>query len=309
MLSVVVPFYNEEKTVGELHRGIFSALSNMGVGFEIIFIDDGSTDDTWVEIKKLNKVIAVRLKRNFGQTVALSHGLARVKNEIVVTMDSDLENLPEDIPRLVAKLKEGYDVVCGWRKNRWSQEFFTRKLPSYFANLFISVVSGVNLHDHGCGLRAYKRKVFEDVSFNGDMHRMLAIYLGINGSKIVEIPVSFVPRKHGVSKYGLSRTFKVILDIVAFFFFKKFSNRPMHFFGYFGFISIGLGFLAFLYSLYLKFFEATQLNRTPLPELVAILVVVGFQFVLMGLVAELITRSGPKSGKINQDEVGEEIHN
>lgn len=287
MISVVIPVYNEEKNVKELHERLFSVLKKTGKGFEIIFVDDGSRDRTFEELKKLKPVKAIRFARNLGQSAAFGCGIKEAKGGVIVTMDGDLENQPEDIPSLLRKLSEGFDVVSGWRKGRWGDQKFTRRLPSLAANRLISGMTGVNLHDHGCNLRVYKKEVFENVSFFGEMHRMLAAYLGMRGAKIAEIPVSFSPRKHGKSKYGLSRTFKVLLDLLAFYFFREYSSRPMHFFGYAGFTSIFLGFLTFLWALALRFFEGTHFNRTPLPVLVAIFVVVGFQFMLMGLLAEI----------------------
>lgn len=294
MISVIAPFFNEKESIRELHARLFLILRKIGKPFEIIFVDDGSRDGTFEEIKKLVPVRGLRLRRNLGQTAAFGYGIANAKGEIVVTMDGDLENQPEDIPRLLEKLGEGYDVVAGWRKDRWAGEFFTRKMPSLFANRLISRITGVRLHDHGCNLRVYKKNVFDGMEFRGEMHRMLAAYLGMHGAKVTEVPVSYVPRKFGRSKYGLSRTFKVLLDVLSLHFFRKYASRPMHFFGYAGFLSIGFGFLTFFWALYLRIAEGIHFNRTPLPELVAVFMVVGFQFILMGLLAEILTRSGQK---------------
>lgn len=291
MISIVVPFYNERESVRELHTRLLGVLSKIGGTHEIIFVDDGSGDGTFEEIKKLPQVRGFRFTRNFGQTAAFGCGIENAKGDIIVTLDGDLENKPEDIPDLLAKLDQGYDVVAGWRKNRWNSEFFTRRLPSVLANMLISRITGVRLHDHGCNLRAYRRHVFQGVFFNGEMHRMLAAYLGMHGARVIEVPVSYAPRIYGKSKYGLSRTFKVLLDVLAFYFFQKYATRPMHFFGYAGFISMGFGFLTFLWALTLRIWQGTHFNRTPLPELVAIFVVVGFQFILMGLLAEILMRS------------------
>lgn len=291
MISIVVPFYNEKESIRELHARLVQVLQKIDQPYEIIFVDDGSSDGTFKEIKKLSQVQGFRLGRNFGQTAAFGCGIGHARGETIVTLDGDLENRPEDIPLLLQKLEEGFDVAAGWRKNRWKGSFFTRKFPSMMASKIISAITGVKLHDHGCNLRAYRREVFEGVAFNGDMHRMLAAYLGMNGAKVAEVPIGYAPRKFGKSKYGLSRTFKVLLDVLSFYFFRRFASRPMHFFGYAGFVTMALGFLTFMWSLGLRVFQGTHFNRTPLPELVAIFVVVGFQFILMGLLAEILLRS------------------
>jgi len=308
MISIIVPLYNERESVGELHRRLMAVFQHLKEPFEIIFVDDGSSDATFAEIKKLSPVRGIRLRRNSGQTAAFGAGIAAAKGDIIVTLDGDLENQPEDIPVLLKKLNEGYDVVSGWRQTRWQEKFLTRRLPSLAANRLISGVTGVHLHDHGCNLRAYRAHVFDGVAFNGEMHRMLAAYLGMRGAKIAEIPVSYVPRKFGHSKYGISRTFRVLLDVLALHFFKKFATRPIHFFGYAGFVSMGAGILTFFWALYLRIFEGLHFNRTPLPILIAVFFVVGFQFVLMGLLAEILLRSGRDTVQKNYD-IGDQIQN
>src|SRR3989344_300232 len=198
MLSVVVPFYNEKEVVAELHRRLLEVLKKTGEKFEIIFVDDGSCDGTFNEIKKISPVKGIRLKFNSGQTMAFGCGIKEATGEIIITMDGDLENQPEDVPYLLEKMKGGYDVVCGWRQNRWRGKIFTRLIPSLCANWFISKITGVKLHDHGCNLRVYRREVFDGISFHGEMHRMLAAYLGMRGAKVAEVAVSYVPRKFGV---------------------------------------------------------------------------------------------------------------
>lgn len=309
MISVVVPFFNERESVRELHRLIVDTMKSIGRPFEIIFVDDGSTDGTFEEIKKLVSVRGFRLARNFGQTAAFGCGIAHARGEVVVTLDGDLENRPEDIPKLIAKLEEGYDVVAGWRMNRWHEKFLTRRLPSILANCLISRITGVRLHDHGCNLRVYKENVFEGIRLHGEMHRMLAAYLGMRGFKVAEVPVSYVPRKYGKSKYGLSRIFKVLLDVLAFYFFREYATRPMHFFGYAGFMALCLGFLTSFGALYLRLIEGVHFNRTPLPELVAIFVVVGFQFILMGLLAEIVVRSKNQDVVVADYEIRERVEN
>lgn len=300
MISVVVPFFNEKESIRELHGRLMGALRKSAADIEIIFVDDGSTDGTFDEIRILSPVQGFRFRKNAGQTAAFGCGISQAKGDIIVTMDGDLENAPEDIPLLLKKLEEGFDVVSGWRKNRWSGQF-TRRIPSILANKLISRVTGVRIHDHGCNLRVYRKEVFDGVLFRGEMHRMLAAYLGMRGARVGEVPVSYTPRKFGKSKYGLSRTFRVILDVIALHFFREYSSRPMHFFGYAGFFSLFLGAVAGGAALYLRFFEDVHLNRTPLPELVALFVIVGVQFILMGLLAELFLRSSREGGGIIYD--------
>ncbi len=307
MISVVIPVYNEEKNVSELHRQLLVVLKDIHGGFEIIFVDDGSCDKTFEELKKLKQIRAFRLQRNFGQTTAFGCGIQNARGDTIVTMDGDLENSPEDIPKLLKKLNEGYDVAAGWRKNRWPGQFLTRRFPSVLANKLISWMTQVPLHDHGCNLRAYRREVFQGILFNGEMHRMLAAHLGMRGFKVAEIPVRYEPRRFGTSKYGLSRTFRVLLDVLAFYFFREFGTRPMHFFGYAGFIITFMGFLTFCWALFLRVFQGIHFNRTPLPILVAIFIVVGFQCILMGLLAEIMIRTRPTDGKEQLFELREGI--
>ncbi len=290
MISVIVPFYNEEKNVAELYGRISRALSDLNKTFEIIFVDDGSTDGTFSEIKKLTAVVGIKLAHNNGQTKALLAGLINASGNVIVTLDGDLENNPEDVKLLFNEFDKGYDVVSGWRTNRWTGQFFTRKIPSVLANKLISYITGVKLHDHGSSFRIYRREVFNNVLLLGDAHRMLVAHLANKGARVIETPVSYSPRKFGKSKYGISRTFKVILDILAFHFFNKYSSKPMHFFGIFGFVSLLLSGLIFLWAVYYRVIEGVHFNRTPLPTLVSIFMVVGVLFILMGLLAEIIIR-------------------
>lgn len=295
MISIVVPMYNEKKIVRELHARLFRVMRGIGEAFEIIFVDDGSSDGTFDEICALHPVRGFRMKRNFGQTAATMCGIEEAKGDVIVTMDGDLENSPEDIPMLIKKIREGYDVVAGWRKSRWKGQFITRRIPSLAANKFISFITGVRLHDHGCCLRAYRKDVFDNIYVAGEMHRMLAAYLGMQGARVAEVPIGYAPRRFGKSNYGLNRIFKVLLDALAIYFFKTYGARPMHFFGYAGFVSIGLGIATSFGALYLRLEQGVHFNRTPLPVLIAIFVVVGVQFVLMGLLAEIMVRLSRKN--------------
>ena len=264
-ISVVAPFYNEEGSVKELYERLLAALKKLGDSHEIIFIDDGSADATFEEMKKLAPLTAIRLRKNYGQTAALAAGIDAASGEIIVAIDGDLENQPEDMPRLLEKMKEGFDVVSGWRQDRWKGQGLRRRPLSKIANWLISFVTKTNLHDHGCTLKVYKADVLKQLNLYGDMHRMIAAYAVLNGAKVAEIPVKHVPRKYGKSKYGVTRTFRVLLDLIVVKFFAKYSNRPMHFFGGAGFWSFFLGFLTFLLMIYFKYFGGKTFIQTPLP--------------------------------------------
>lgn len=297
-VSVIVPAYNEAKNVTLLHRQLIQVLTGV-VSFEIIFVDDGSTDNTFAELKKLSPIRIIRLDRNFGQTAAFAAGIAVAQGEWVVTIDGDLENDPRDILRLLAKTKDGFDLVSGWRQDRWRGQFFARQLPSWLANKLISRATAVYLHDHGCSLKIYRRVYLENLHIHGDLHRMLAAYIVRNcGARIAELPVTFRPRIYGQSKYGLSRTFKVILDIITFRFFQRYGRQPMHFFGGAGLLSLFLALLTAGWSLGLRLFYGTHFIRTPLPILVMMLILVGILFILLGLLAELIIRTLPNQADL-----------
>lgn len=306
--SLVVPFYNEEKSIPELHARLVEVLEKMGQPYEIIFVDDGSRDGTFSAMRQLKPVRAFRLNRNAGHTKAFGFGVSQARGNVIIGLDGDLENFPEDIPKLLATFHEGYDLVCGWRKNRWQGQFLTRKLPSLLANSLISSVTGLKMHDHGCFLRVYKKELFNRFDFHGESQRMVIPYAFHNGARIAEVAVGYAPRKYGQSKFGLSRTFEVMIDVLTFHFFHRFGDRPRHFFGAFGLMSLGIAFLAFCWMLFLKFAEGISFIITPLPTVIAIFTVVGGQFILMGLLAEIIVR------EINKDkplgvEVAEKVEN
>jgi len=290
-ISVVVPLFNEEKSVAFLHQELISALKSFSHQFEIIMIDDGSKDATFEEIKKLPSVIGIRFSRNYGQTLALAAGIKKATGDVIVTIDGDLENDARDISKLVEKLDEGFDVVSGWRKDRWKGSFLSRRLPSLVANWMISWVTKTMLHDHGCTLKAYKREILQNLRLSGEMHRMIAAYASLlNGALVTEIPVNYRVRRFGSSKYGPFRIFRVLLDLIALYFFYKYANRPMHFFGGAGLMSFFLSFVFFLTMLYFKYVLGITFIETPLPIMTTLFAIIGVQFILMGLLAELLLK-------------------
>jgi glycosyltransferase involved in cell wall biosynthesis len=292
-LSVLVPIYNEEESIPTLYEKLVEALDSLKRSWEVILVDDGSSDKSWQLLEEMaardKRIHCVRFVRNFGQTAALAAGIDYASGEILIPMDADLQNDPVDIARLLAKLDEGYDVVSGWRKER-QDEFFTRLIPSWTANKIISVISGVRLHDYGCSLKAYRHEVIKDVRLYGEMHRFVPIYASWMGAKVTEIPVTHHARQFGQSKYGLSRTFKVVLDLILVKFLSSYATKPIHIFGAAGFLCFIGGVLAFAWMVVLKFL-GTSFISTPLPVLVAMCMMLGVQFIFMGLLAEIQMRT------------------
>jgi glycosyltransferase involved in cell wall biosynthesis len=293
MLSITIPLFNEEPNVAPLHERLRAALDALGRPYEVIFVNDGSTDGTERSLAALaerdKRVKVVSFRRNFGQTAAMMAGIHYASGEIIIPMDGDLQNDPADIARLLAKLEEGYDVVSGWRRDR--KDAASRNFPSRVANLLISMISGVKLHDYGCSLKAYRRDVLKDVRLYGEMHRFIPIYASWQGGRVTEVPVTHHPRAHGESKYGADRIVKVVLDLIVVQFLARYSNRPIYVFGTFGIGCIVVALLAGLWAVYLKYFENTTFIQTPLPLLVVMLTVTGGMSVLMGLLAEIIMRT------------------
>jgi glycosyltransferase involved in cell wall biosynthesis len=293
-VSIVLPIFNEAASLPALFERLGKVLPTIGHPYEVIMVDDGSKDGSFEIIKKLSAggkpVIAVRFSRNFGQTAALAAGIDTARGEIIVTLDSDLENDPADIPLLLNKLEEGFSVVSGWRQDRWKGAFLTRKLPSVTANWLISKVSRVPLHDYGCTLKAYRSDLLKGINLYGEMHRFIAAYAAWQGGKVAEVPVSYAPRLHGKSNYGLGRTFRVILDLVVMKFMHKYFNRPMHFFGGWGFVSLLLGFICGATLVVERIFNLPNLIES-LPILAALFILVGFQLMLFGVLAEIIMRT------------------
>ena len=290
-VSVVLPVHEEEENLDELHRRLSHVLE--GDDVEFIFVDDGSEDGSWARLVEIAdadpRVRLVRFPRNFGQTAALSAGIDHARGRIIVPMDADLQNDPTDIPRLLAKLEEGYDVVSGWRVDR--KDSLTRRLPSALANRLISFLSGVRLHDYGCSLKAYRSDVLEDVRLYGEMHRFVPIYASWQGARVTEIPVKHHPRVHGSSPYGMERTFKVVLDLMVVKFLSSYATKPIYVFGGFGLLALFLAVAVFVGMVYLKLAGIRDFVSTPLPLVVVMLVLVGFLGILLGLLAELTVRT------------------
>jgi glycosyltransferase involved in cell wall biosynthesis len=293
-LSVVVPVYNEEENIRTLYENITSALSGNVPDYEMILVDDGSTDNSFSVLESIaeadKRVKVVRFRRNFGQTAAMAAGFDMAGGRVVVPMDGDLQNDPADIPKLLEKIHEGYDVVSGWRKER-RDAFINRKLPSMAANFFISRMTGVNLHDYGCTLKAYRREVLDRINLYGELHRFVPALVSQVGAKVTEIPVRHHARLHGKSKYGISRTMRVILDLMTVKFLLSYSTKPIQLFGKLGIYTLLAAVVSGGATLYMKIFEHTSMNRNPLLILTAFLLFTGVQFIVLGLLGELNART------------------
>ena len=293
-VSVIIPVYNEEDNIAPLFEALFAVLAKLTYRFEIVAVDDGSNDRSYEQLCDIAalhpEVKIVRFRRNSGQTAAIMAGIDHASGNDLVFIDADLQNDPEDIPLLLAKLEEGYDVVSGWRKER-KDAAIRRNFVSRIANSIISRVSGVHLKDYGCTLKAYRSDVLRDVRLYGEMHRFIPIYATWMGAKVTEIPVRHRPRRFGQSKYGLERIIKVMLDLVVVTFLDRYLTKPIYIFGGFGILSIFLSFIAFGYMIFLKVFEGVSMILTPLPLLSAMMFLVGIVSILLGLLAEMIVRT------------------
>jgi glycosyltransferase involved in cell wall biosynthesis len=294
-LSLVVPVYNEEQNLPLLHLAIQDGLAGIGRSWEVIYVDDGSRDgslsalETLVE-KDPQHVRVVVFRRNFGQTAAIAAGIDHSGGNIIVLLDADMQNDPADIPMLLAKLDEGYDLVSGWRKDRKDNRF-TRTIPSNMANGLISWVTGVPLHDYGCTLKAYRREALEGFRLYGEMHRFIPVFAYSVGAKITELPVRHHPRKYGEAKYGLERTVKVVLDLFTVKFLLDYSHKPMRLFGGAGVGLMGISFLLLAYLFVRKVFFLVPVLGSPFFQIGVMLLILGFQSILMGLIAELLART------------------
>src|SRR3989339_134278 len=293
-LSLVVPVYNEEENIAQLLKEVKEAMFILSSEYEVIAINDGSKDNSLAVLKdkaaKDEKIKIVSFKRNFGQTAALAAGFDYATGEVIIPLDADLQNDPRDIPLLLNKLIEGYDVVSGWRKNR-QDKLISRKIPSWIANYIISKTTGVHLHDYGCTMKAYRREVLQGIKLYGEMHRFIPAIAVWHGAKIAEITINHRERRFGKTKYGISRTFRVILDLLTVKFLTKYLTRPMHFFGGVGIFSFVMGAISFLCAFYLRFIGYATLIQTPLPLLGIFFCLMGMQLVLMGVLAEMIMRN------------------
>ncbi|MEM8603924.1 MAG: glycosyltransferase family 2 protein [Cyanobacteria bacterium P01_H01_bin.121] len=293
-VSVVVPIYNEVESLANLIDAIARTLQAAKLRYEIVCVDDGSTDGSTKQLKALaqqrSELKAVILRRNYGQTPAMAAGFYQAQAPIIVTLDGDLQNDPADIPMLIAKLNEGFDLVSGWRKER-QDAALTRLLPSKIANWLIGWLTGVPIHDYGCSLKAYRAELVKDMNLYGELHRFLPALAYIEGARITELPVRHHARQFGRSKYGLDRTFRVVMDLLTIVFIKRFLTRPMHVFGLMGVGSIALGFILGIYLSVLKLGFGQSIGDRPLLILVVILILAGVQLLSVGILAELVTRT------------------
>jgi len=292
-VTVVVPLLDEQDNIGPLYEQITQTLTGE-YSYEIIFVDDGSGDESFAVLAKLQKADArvrvIRFRRNFGQTAALAAGFAHARGQIIIAMDADLQNDPADIPKMIAKLSEGFDVVSGWRKKRHDNAL-TRLLPSKMANWLISRITGVKLHDFGCTLKAYRREVLAETKLYGEMHRFIPALASWSGAEIAEIIVNHRPRTTGTAKYGLARTWKVLLDLITVKFLGSFSTKPIYIFGSLGLLSAAGSILFGLTVVYQKLVHGYDMSGNPLLILTAVFIIATIQFILMGLLAELLVRT------------------
>ena len=291
-VSVVIPVYNEEDNVETLHERLRAALGRLGQEYEIIYVDDGSIDTTLSLLERIQAndpaVIVLSLRRNFGQTAAFAAGFDFARGDVVVTMDGDLQNDPDDIPKLLELIKDN-DLVSGWRKKR-KDPFFSRRLPSIAANWLISKVTGVKLHDYGCSLKAYRRDVIKNLKLYGEMHRFIPAVASWYGVRVAEVETMHHPRLRGKSKYGITRTIKVVLDLITVKFLQSFSTKPLQFFGSIGMAGGAIGFLLLFYLSIDKVIFGNPIGGRPMLLLGALLLIVGVQFIGMGLLGEMIVR-------------------
>jgi glycosyltransferase involved in cell wall biosynthesis len=293
-ISIIAPIYNERENLEPFMASVTHVLDASGEDYEILLIDDGSTDGSGPIFEALSKgnprVRVIHFRRNFGQTAAMAAGFDFAEGNILIPMDADLQNDPADIPAILSKLREGFDVVSCWRQNR-QDPWLTRRLPSKLANALISRISGVYLHDYGCTLKGYRREVVQHIRLYGEMHRFIPVYASWAGAKVAEISVRHHPRVSGSSKYGLSRTYKVVLDLLTVKMLGSYSTKPMYFFGGVGLIACATGFFFGLFTLFDKYFNGVKAHNNPLLLLAVFLFLLGIQFILMGLVAELVIRT------------------
>lgn len=293
-ISVVIPLLNEEESIPHLYRAVTDAMDAFGRSYEVIVVDDGSRDRSFALLQAIAeedpRFTVVQLRRNFGQTAAFSAGFAEARGEVVITMDADLQNDPRDVPLLMAKIDEGYDIVSGWRKDR-QDRFWDRRLPSMIANQLISNVTDVQLHDYGCSLKAYRRDVLQHVRLYGELHRFIPALASQVGGTVTEVAVNHHARQYGSSKYGIGRTIRVVLDLITVWFLGTYATRPIHVFGTMGLASAAMGLLIGFYLTFLKIFFEQDIGGRPLLLLAVLLVVIGVQLITMGLIGEMVIRT------------------
>jgi len=298
-LSIVIPVYNEEENLPQLYAETKEACVKLDRDYEILFIDDGSTDNSFSVLNRIQaedtSVTVIRLRKNFGQTAAMAAGFDHARGDIVITLDADLQNDPQDFGRLLEKIDEGYDIVSGWRADR-KDKFLTRRLPSHCANWLISFITKIKLHDYGCTLKAFRREVVENINLYGELHRFIPAIASTIGVSITEIKVNHRPRRFGKSKYGLKRSLKVVFDLLTVKFMLSYSTRPLQIFGIFGLISGAAGAIIGLVLSYQRLILKIGISGRPLLLLSILLVVIGVQFITLGLLAEVMIRSYHESG-------------
>lgn len=299
-LSVIIPILDEEQNIKLLYSQLKSTLGTLNMAYEIIFVDDGSQDNSFNILKTIARqdktVKAIRFGRNYGQTAALAAGFDHAQGNILITMDGDLQNDPQDIPHLLNRMQEGYDIVSGWRLRR-KDPLFTKKIPSWTANWLISVITGVHLHDYGCTLKAYKKEAVKDINLYGEMHRFLPALASWNGVSIAELPVRHHHRKYGKTKYGLSRIARVILDLITVKFLLSFSTKPIQLFGGWGFLLLFFASISGLAVILMKILQNKDMTGNPLLYLTILFFVIGLQFIMMGLLGEIMARIYHESRK------------
>lgn len=293
--SVVVPLYNEQTVVEELYQRLTKVMQQTGKSYELVLVEDGSSDNTFEKLKAIAEedehVVVVQLRRNFGQTPALAAGFDNTRGEIIISMDGDLQHLPEEIPKFLEKIDEGYDVISGWREKR-VDNLIMRKIPSRAANWLISKVSGVDIHDFGTTFKAYRRQIIQDIRLYGEMHRFIPALVSLTGGRIIEIPITNIPRPSGKSNYGISRTFRVVFDLITLRFLLGYITRPLHFFGKAAFYCILAACLIFAYVLFDKFYFSVPIfiAHGPLSAVGILLMLIGLTFISTGLIGEMISR-------------------
>ena len=292
-ISIVVPLYNEEGNVEELHKKIVKSCNQLKKGYEIIFVDDGSTDKTVKLVKKLSPLKLIELRKNFGQTAAFDAGFKEAKGEIIITMDGDLQNDPNDIPLLLKKMGEGFDVVSGWRKNR--KDSIEKKIFSRSANILRKILLKDSIHDSGCSLKAYKAEALKTIDLYGEMHRFIPAILELDGWKVGEVVVSHHPRIHGTTKYNWKRGLKGFVDMVFIWFWRSYSSRPIHFFGGGGLVLIFLGMLILIWMTIEKLFFNASISERIWPLIGVFIVILGVQFLIFGLLTDIIIKIYYKS--------------